>query len=208
MTEHPPNNALIVFCKNRIEVEVKTRLASDIGPKASLEVYKQLQEQTFLQIPFHLFDVHVFYHRYIENSLPEYDHRITEKHIQHGKDLGEKMKNAFAKINDYQKYRTRLIIGTDCPFIHEGIFEEAIEYLSHVDYVIGPALDGGYYLFGTKELDESIFENMPWSTDQLLSTTIEKLHAKDKKVHLLTSLPDIDTLEDLQRYWSKYYMER
>ncbi|HMQ08541.1 MAG TPA: TIGR04282 family arsenosugar biosynthesis glycosyltransferase [Saprospiraceae bacterium] len=200
-------NALIVFCKNLIEGEVKTRLATDIGHKASLEVYTQLQDHTFQQIPFHLFDVHVFYHRYIEDLMSKYDYKITEKHIQQGKDLGEKMKNAFEKINHDQRYGIKMIIGTDCPFIHEGIFEEAVQSLSHVDYVIGPALDGGYYLLGTKDLPDSIFENMPWSTGQLLSSTIDNLKVRNKTVHLLTPLPDIDTLEDLNRYWNKNCLE-
>ena len=40
-------NALIIFVKNPIEGQVKTRLAKTIGNSAAVAVYKQLLQHTF-----------------------------------------------------------------------------------------------------------------------------------------------------------------
>ena len=62
--------------------------------------------------------------------------------------------------------------------------------------VIGPAKDGGYYLLGLKQLRENIFKSMPWSTDQVLSKTLNALEGND--VFLLEEKNDIDIIEDLE----------
>ena len=62
--------------------------------------------------------------------------------------------------------------------------------------VIGPAKDGGYYLLGLKQLRENIFKGMPWSTDQVLSKTLNALEGND--VFLLEEKNDIDIIEDLE----------
>ena len=67
--------------------------------------------------------------------------------------------------------------------------------LTH-DVVIGPAKDGGYYLLGLKQLRENIFKGMPWSTDQVLSKTLNALEGND--VFLLEEKNDIDIIEDLE----------
>jgi hypothetical protein len=63
---------------------------------------------------------------------------------------------------------------------------------------MGPALDGGYYLLGMKNLHPNIFENKNWGTETVRNETLSDL--KNKSVFLLEALNDIDVYEDLKNY--------
>ena len=60
----------------------------------------------------------------------------------------------------------------------------------------GPAEDGGYYLLGMNSLHSKIFKNKNWGTETVRKDTLADL--KDKKVHLLKELNDIDIFEDIK----------
>lgn len=66
-----------------------------------------------------------------------------------------------------------------------------------MDTVIGPASDGGYYLLGIKKMITELFENVNWSTREVLETTLERLTKKKESYFLLETKNDIDTMEDL-----------
>ena len=66
-----------------------------------------------------------------------------KKEIQTGRDLGERMRNAFAAGFE-QGYQKIVIIGTDCFELTPEIIKQSFERLDHHYTVIGPALDGGY----------------------------------------------------------------
>ena len=63
--------------------------------------------------------------------------------------------------------------------------------------VIGPALDGGYYLLGLNSVIPEIFKQKQWSTSSILKDTLSDL--KKFNVNLLKPLNDIDTYEDLKK---------
>ena len=71
--------------------------------------------------------------------------------------------------------------------------------LAKTDVVIGPALDGGYYLLGMNQLQSFLFENKPWSQPNLLQITEAELTQKNTNYQLLEPLSDIDTWEDYLR---------
>jgi hypothetical protein len=62
--------------------------------------------------------------------------------------------------------------------------------------VIGPALDGGYYLLGMNALIPELFFDKAWSTDQLKDQTVNELRRMDISYSLLPELRDIDDLDD------------
>ena len=118
--------------------------------------------------------------------------------LQSGKDLAEKMKNAF---NDLKRsgFEKILLIGTDCPELNAEILNQAFDKLDEAEFVLGPAKDGGYYLIGLKENSDSLFENISWSTNEVLEQTIKKIDSISKNYSLLEQLSDIDDLSDLNR---------
>jgi glycosyltransferase A (GT-A) superfamily protein (DUF2064 family) len=64
--------------------------------------------------------------------------------------------------------------------------------------VLGPALDGGYYLIGLKRTAPDLFTSIPWSTDQVLKLTQEKATKIGLKTALISPWRDVDTIDDVQ----------
>ena len=95
-------------------------------------------------------------------------------------------------------YRHVLIVGTDVPSLPLSYYQQALELLEKHDLVLGPALDGGYYLIGLNQSAPTLFENMPWSTDRVLPLTRAKAESLGLRIALLPEWRDIDRLEDLR----------
>jgi hypothetical protein len=107
------------------------------------------------------------------------------------------MKKAFS--NGFNAgYKNIVLIGSDLSDITSEIIHQSFELLKNSDVVFGPAEDGGYYLVGMKKMQNSIFEDKPWSTDNLLSITLYEL--TNKKINFLKTLNDIDLYEDLKKH--------
>ena len=60
-------------------------------------------------------------------------------------------------------------------------------------------MDGGYYLLGMTQMIPEIFENKPWSTEELLDLTLNELQQKKTSTSLLQTLNDIDTISDFEK---------
>jgi hypothetical protein len=70
--------------------------------------------------------------------------------------------------------------------------------LNERDLVLGPALDGGYYLIGLTRPAPELFAGVPWSTDQVLPLTRKKAADLGLTVGLLKEWRDVDTIDDLR----------
>ena len=196
--------ALIIFVRKPESGKVKTRLAATIGDEKALAVYIQLLEHTN-QISKSVFaDKFVFYFNEIEQN-DIWSSEIFVKKLQREGDLGEKMGGAFSDLFD-EGYGQVVIIGSDCPQLTTQIIEDAFDMLLQNDAVLGPADDGGYYLLGIKKLHAELFSEITWSTDKVLSQTIEVCDRAVLTYGLLPVLTDIDTEADLnsmQHFFSR-----
>jgi len=179
--------------------KVKTRLAAKIGNEQALDIYNQLLLHTRNTTKDLNCDLFVFYDTQI-NTNDIWMNSVYNKKIQIGNNLGERMKNAFHELFGFG-YKSCFIIGSDLFDLKQDHIEEAFGELRNNDVVIGPAEDGGYYLLGLKNVIPTIFINKNWGTSNVLADTLSTL--KNKKVHFLETLNDIDTFEDLER--SNYY---
>jgi len=189
------NDSLIIFVKNPEKGKVKTRLAKDIGDDQALHVYHRLLQYTkSISKPLNSEKL-VYYSDFIDNN-DLWDNMTFEKHLQNGADLGERMQNAFAEAFARGQQRV-LIIGSDCVELETYMIKEAFAVLENNDVVIGPAKDGGYYLLGMRKFYPTLFENKPWSSEDLLMDTIIDLKKLNAPYYLLKTLSDIDHVEDL-----------
>ena len=188
------NSLLLIFTRNPELGKCKTRLAATIGNEKALDAYKFLLTHTANITKDVNSDKAVYYSEEIwEND--SWDAAIFQKKEQKGIDLGERMLNAF-KEGFAQGYQKILIIGSDMFDLSTTDINEAFEQLSHNDFVIGPALDGGYYLLGMTQLQPALFKNKAWGTGTVLKDTLNDL--KDASVHQLNAKNDIDTFEDIK----------
>lgn len=187
--------AIIIFARNPELGKCKTRLAQTIGDEAALNVYKYLLQHTANISEKVTADKFVFYSENIhKNDI--WDEDIFIKKLQQGSDLGIKMKNAFMELFN-SGYEKILIVGSDILDLKSEHLSESFLKLDTHDVVIGPALDGGYYLLGMKQLHLHIFENKSWGTETVLRDTLEDLKHQD--VSILVELNDIDTFDDLNK---------
>jgi rSAM/selenodomain-associated transferase 2/rSAM/selenodomain-associated transferase 1 len=117
---------------------------------------------------------------------------------QIGTDLGKRMKNAFIRCFS-EGFRSVIVIGSDSPDLPRRIIGEAFHALDQHGAVIGPSLDGGYYLIGfsRKLFSGSVFDGVEWGTDSVFKKTMRHLEEAGIPVHVLPCWRDIDRPEDI-----------
>lgn len=91
-----------------------------------------------------------------------------------------------------------LVIGTDAPTLTGDHLTAAFAALERHDVVLGPALDGGYYLIGMRGPHTALFgiDTALWSTDQVLAAALTLAAEKGLSTQLIEPLRDLDTPED------------
>lgn len=187
--------ALLIFAKNPVNGQVKTRIAATMGNDTALAVYQSLLAHTNEVTSYLPVDKTVFYSNSIQAG-DLWDKTIYKKQIQYGSDLGSRMQNAFG--HSFQEGNAAVaIIGTDCFEITSAIIMNAFAWLKIHDVVIGPATDGGYYLLAMKQMHREVFKDIEWSTSEVLNSTLAICDKLNLSVHLLPQLSDVDTEADL-----------
>lgn len=188
-------NLLIIFTKNPELGKVKTRLAKTIGDKKALLIYSHLLKHTANFCTETHATKYVFYSNSI-NANDCFNLKEFYKFLQQGSDFGERMKNAFTEgfSNDFDNI---IIIGSDCYDLTATIINEGFNKLNSHDFVLGPALDGGYYLLGMNKPFYAVFENKTWSTSSVFNDTLGDLQKNNLSHYLLPKLSDIDNENDL-----------
>ncbi len=145
----------------------------------------------------HQCDLEVRFYGGDETRMADLFGRERKYVMQRGMDLGARLENAIQNAFDVAVTRV-LVIGSDCPDIDANILDEAMNSLSHHDVVLGPAIDGGYYLIGLRSPGElSLFSEIDWGSDRVLRQTIAKATKAGCRIHLLPTLSDVDLPEDL-----------
>jgi uncharacterized protein len=200
----PYKNALIIFIKNPALGKVKTRLAKTVGDEKALEIYLELsritRENASILRGSNEVETYVFYSDFIDKN-DDWSNDIFEKRVQSGEDLGDRMSNAFHEI--LQQHQHVCIIGSDCPTLSVDILNQSFKMLQNHNFVVGPSTDGGYYLLGiSSEQYEFLFKNMEWSTENVLSETLNRIEENDKTIALLPPLTDVDEEKDWVNYIS------
>lgn len=112
-------------------------------------------------------------------------------------DLGERMLSAFQQ---QCAAGPTLLIGTDCPALQPAHLRAAAQaLLSGSDAVFHPAEDGGYALIGLRQPQPALFEQMRWSTAEVMQASRERAAAQGLSLVELETLWDVDLPEDLPR---------
>ena len=198
-------SALVIFAKAPIPGQVKTRLCPPLTPDEAATLHGSFVLDTLERTKTAVMKLKLPIDRYLA-CAPSSTHvffRIMEERQgvkvidQVGDDLGARMNQAFETLFA-REYRRVFIIGTDVPTVPLDHFKQALTLLDNHDLVLGPALDGGYYLIGLKRMVPELFTDIPWSTDQVLRCTQEKAATIGLKTTTIESWRDVDTIADLQ----------
>lgn len=111
-------------------------------------------------------------------------------------DLGTRMQCAFATVLPHPA--GALMIGTDSPTLDTAVLRDASAALQQHDVVIVPTFDGGYALIGLRHLQPTLFEDIAWSTSQVMQQTRTHIKKLGLRLAELPALADIDEPSDLR----------
>jgi rSAM/selenodomain-associated transferase 1 len=111
-------------------------------------------------------------------------------------DLGDRLAACLADLLEAGADRVA-IIGADTPHVPPISYRRAFALLDEADVVLGPALDGGYYLVAAKASRPELFVGIPMGTEAVLTETLARAARGGLAVALLPPLRDLDRVEDL-----------
>jgi len=119
---------------------------------------------------------------------------------QRGEEFGDRL---FFATQDLLRagFESVCLINSDSPTVSAAVFAQAATALAEPTgrVVLGPALDGGYYLIGMRRLDRRLFEDIDWSTDRVYKQSRQRAGELGLPVYELPLSFDIDDGEGLRR---------
>ncbi len=195
---------LILFTRYPVAGKAKTRLIPVLGCEGAALLHKKLTERIVSEagVLKRMLPISTVVH-YTGGSKKEMSSWLGSMTFveQTDGDLGRKMRIAFEHTFDCGA-KGAILIGTDIPDITSDLLQQAFTAMGSGKVVIGPSRDGGYYLIGlmadqASQLLPLLFENMPWSSNNLFATTVRRLESAGFTVTSLSTLRDIDLPEDL-----------
>lgn len=191
------DNALIIFVRYPKAGCVKTRLAKKIGREKAALLYRLFVEAIVARTKDTGFRRFIFYHPPKERQkIIDWLGGELEFYPQEGNALGKRLANAFQLAFKIGAKKI-VAIGTDSPTIDKGAVLKAFQRLKGTQCVIGPSLDGGYYLIGLSFFKEDIFKYIRWGTNKVFGQTMNRLKKGNIRVELLDESFDIDRYKDI-----------
>ncbi len=184
--------ALAIFVKTPSLSPVKTRLAQSIGEEKAVEFFMLCLDaikETAKKI-----DADIIW-AVAEKEGCDAPLWSDFKTIHTGEGgLGERQDHIYKTLlNTYERV---FLSCADAPQLCPYIFQEANDALNNNDFVIGPAHDGGYYLFGgRKPVERNIWTSVPWSTEETRAKLVERLPSVPAHLQMFS---DIDRRADLR----------
>jgi rSAM/selenodomain-associated transferase 1 len=189
---------LAILAKAPVAGQVKTRLAPTLGIQGAADMYRCfLLDTVELVMRLDGIEILLLYDPpEAAQALREMIGESFELAPQSGGDLGSRMNNGFRDLFA-RGCESAIIIGTDLPTLPLSHLTAAFSILDRKATVLGPSLDGGYYLFGLRELQPQLFEGIAWSTNRVLGQTVDRINRLGLAVECLEPWYDVDTVEDL-----------
>ncbi len=195
------HDLLIIFGRYPVPGKTKTRLITETGPVGAADVQRKLTEDIFqtatesasnndIDIKFSFDNGSVYKVRQWLGPTAFFTSQANG-------DLGNRMFLAFKDAFN-NGYRRVVLMGTDIHGVEGKDIENAFTALEKHDLVIAPSTDGGYWLMGMKK-PVDIFRNITWSTEDVLTRTIDIAKKKGLDCVLLDEKIDIDTIDDLKK---------
>jgi rSAM/selenodomain-associated transferase 1 len=189
---------LILFARQPIPGETKTRLQTAMTPAQAAAVAAFMIRQTAeLAAQSWPGDVYLY-------GAPDAEHPLFQElgrslHLslasQAAGDLGQRMRAAL--IQGIDRRGAAAVMGCDVPHCPGDILEKAHEQLARGRNVLGPTMDGGYYLIGLQRDVPELFDGVAWGGDQVLGETLARAARVAIEFEMLPVLRDVDTVDDL-----------
>lgn len=193
------DRTLVIMAKAPRAGTVKTRLARSLPMDAVTDLYRCLLDDTMtlarslrnvkLAIMCPASDV--------EELAPRAED-ATMVLAQQGEGLAAALDSVFAQFAAAGGQRV-VAFNSDSPHLPVSVLASAFETLTTYDMVVGPTLDGGYYLVGAKAVHTRLFHGDGMGTDSALDALLARSRKLQLSVGFTNPFYDIDLEEDLSR---------
>ncbi len=195
---------LVLFAREPVPGRVKTRLAREVGAAAAASLYEAFLSDLAVSLaPPGLWDAVLAY------AEPEPGPTLLALFSPHWDlvpqgegSLGDKLQRAIARARTEGR-RDVLVAGSDAPTLAASDVSEAFRALAgDADVVFAPAPDGGFSLVGMRKgVDPAaVFPaGVRWSSEHALFDCRTSAEANGYRVGMLSTLPDVDEIADLER---------
>ena len=197
--------SIILFTRFPQAGKVKTRLIGKLGPQGAADLHQAMTEQILRRLQPVLarqeIRLRIYFSGGTQSTMTSWLGKYGSICSQQGSDLGRRMEHAFAR-EFAQGTQRILLIGADCPGLSNEIISSGLKKLKNHALVLGPAVDGGYYLIGLRcpqstSFPSILFDDIDWGSEKVLQQTITQAGKAGLSHALLPKLHDIDRPEDL-----------
>ena len=173
--------------------KVKTRLGNDIGMIEAAWWYRHQSLSLLRNVVHPKWETVIAVTPDIEGQKSKVWPPELKRISQGMSDLGEIM------LKIIQRFRVGpiCIIGSDIPDVSIEKIDRAFKVLMRNEFVIGPTLDGGFWLFGTrkiKTISKKTFKNVRWSSIYAYEDTVKTLETE--RWACCDILRDVDNITD------------
>lgn len=191
-----PARRLLLFTKPAVPGRVKTRLHGALTPEQAALLHQAFVDDVLERLAPGAFELSIAWALAPGEAMPE---TAWPGLVQQGDGLGDRLFTALSEAA--REGATVAALGSDHPTLPLAVVESAFERVeAGAPLVIGPSLDGGYYLIALAPaaVRPELFADIAWSTSEVLATTRERAAALGLPVALLPPGADVDTPDDLE----------
>ncbi|MCU0467782.1 MAG: DUF2064 domain-containing protein [Arcicella sp.] len=198
----PHQHALIVFIDN--SPFGGHALIEELGTERTLMIQRTLNQITHSIIEQLPYTKILFYSDFIDYS-DNWDNNLYNKQLQQGKDMGERMKNAFEYAFELEEtpIKQACIVWGNVTELTIWHLTKSYYALDTHDYVLGPINNGSYYLLGMKRLHTEVFKDKQWDSPNLIRLTCDEMHEQRKSYYLLPYLSNINSVANFTPQFAK-----
>lgn len=184
-----------------IEGRCKTRLAALLGTATATALYEAMLLDTIERLGRLPVDRHVVMAAPEDDGVERLRALVPAPWLvvpQAGGSFGERLSNSVVSL--WAEGGAVALVSSDSPTIPVDGIARALRSISGTPGVLlGPSDDGGYYLIGLGSPSLGVFDGVPWSTAEVLATTLARCEALGLPVELLPNGYDVDEAVDVNR---------
>jgi rSAM/selenodomain-associated transferase 1 len=191
--------ALIVFCREPVEYQVKTRLIGSITPAAATALSDAFIRDALAKAvsvcPARIViaasaPAGAEHSKYFRRTARQFGAELID---QGNGSLGRRM----ARVLEPYFANGALLIGTDTPSLPSAMLAISLDALRRNRVVIAPSLDGGYYAVGVRGAMPPIFTGIRWGSRHVFDSTIKRLERAGIPYTLGPAWYDVDRWADV-----------
>ena len=195
------DRAVIVMAKRPRPGKTKTRLTPAMSPEDAAGLYEAMLHDTIsiLKVRDDCTPIIAVDEPESADWFSEFAPGVAQLFQGEGA-LGDRLNRVMT--NAFELGFSRVFaINSDGPDLPQSHLDDALRALDHpeTDLVLGPNVDGGYYLIGWKQPWPELVTNVTMSTPQVLADTLAIASTLGARVHLSPEWYDIDEPGDLDR---------